>query len=106
MLRSSLDAIIKQVQQDLAINERVVLTPGFKGEASALREAASRFKTAFVDIVEPYVRGSLEASIGNKDGSHRFHVVLYENLKEPDADDAPELTEEPSQVQAAGDESQ
>jgi hypothetical protein len=89
LLRASLDEIIKQVQQDLAANERVVMTPGFKGEAAALREAATRFKSVFMDIVEPYIRGSLEVSIGNKDGAHRYHVVLYENLKEPDSE--PEL---------------
>jgi hypothetical protein len=88
-LRSTLDKIIKQTQLELAANERVVMTPGFKGEATALREAATRFKTSFADVVEPYLRGSLEASIGNKDGAHRFHMVLYENLKLPEVEASP-----------------
>ncbi|GKY99954.1 hypothetical protein MPSEU_000949000 [Mayamaea pseudoterrestris] len=94
MLRASLSECIKQTQQDLAANERVVMTPGFKGEAAALREAATRFKTLYADIVEPYIRGSLEASIGNKDGANRYHMVLYENLKEPDTETIPDLEPE------------
>ena len=90
-LRKSLDQVIKQTQQDLAANERTVMTPGFRGEAAALREAATRFKTVFADVVEPYIRGSLEASIGNKDGAHRYHVVLSENLKETKAESEPDV---------------
>ena len=94
MLRISLDEVIKQTQQDLSANERTVMTPGFRGEAAALREAATRFKIVFLDTVEPYIRGSLEASIGNKNGAHRYHVVLYENLKEPDVEPEPDIQSE------------
>lgn len=68
------------------------MTPGFKGEAVALREAATRYKKVFSDIVQPYIFGSLEAAVGNKHGSHRYHLVLVENLKEPlrETDPVPE----------------
>ena len=82
-LRASLDELSRHVQQELAANERVVMTPGFKGETVALREAASRYKKVFSDIVQPYIFGSLEAAVGNKHGAHRYHTVLFENLQEP-----------------------
>jgi hypothetical protein len=103
MLRTSLDELIKQVQQELVANERAVMTPGFKGEAAALRESATRFKTVFADIVEPYLRGSLEAAVGNKDGCHRYHVVLYENCKEPEPSGATEDVAVQSQPEDADD---
>lgn len=95
-LRATLDDVIKRSQLNLAANERTVMTPGFKGEAVALREAATRFKTVFADIVEPYIRGCLEASIGNKDGAHRYHMVLYEKLKELETEAEVEQGAEPT----------
>jgi hypothetical protein len=94
-LRASLDEIILEVQKELALNERLVMTPGFKGDASELREAARRFKSVFADVVEPYLRGSLEAALGNKNGAHRFHMVLQENTKEPETEPVPESEPEP-----------
>lgn len=82
-LRASLDEILKSIHSDLVANERAVLAPGFPGQAAALREAAASFKKVFADIVEPYVRGSLEAALGFEEGAVSFYAILRENEKPP-----------------------
>jgi len=77
-LRISLDDILKSIEQDLGANERAVLAPGFRGQASQLRDAASRLKSMYSDFVEPYVRGSLEASLGCEAVARRFYTVIRE----------------------------
>lgn len=83
-LRSSLEKVIGSVEKELQANERAVLAPGLRGEAKDLRELAARFKTVFSEIVEPYLRGSLEAALGNKEQAEHFHKILRENEKEPE----------------------
>jgi len=63
------------------MNERAVNAPGFHGEAAQLREVATRMKKMFVDVVEPYVLGSLEMALGNDEGAETFHQSLREIKK-------------------------
>jgi len=80
-LRVSLEDILKEVREVLVANERAVRKPGLKGEAAALRETAATMQTVFSEIVEPYLRGSLEAALGNKQGAERSHSIVLENQK-------------------------
>jgi hypothetical protein len=82
-LRTAMNQVLASIQSDLVANDRAVMAPGLRGEASDLRELATRFQTVFADIVEPYVRGSLEAALGNKDGAEHFHSILRKNEREP-----------------------
>jgi hypothetical protein len=83
-LRRSLDEQLTTVLNLLTAHERAVLVPGLKGEAMALRSTAADLKTVFVDIVDPYLRGSLEAALGNGSAAEEYHKILLENLKEPE----------------------
>jgi hypothetical protein len=78
---------------------RAVMAPGLRGEANDLRELATRFRTVFADIVEPYVRGSLEAALGNNDGAEHFHSILRKNEREPEEE--AEVVEEAEMVEEA-----
>jgi hypothetical protein len=91
-LRASMIQVLASIQSDLVANDRAVMAPGLRGEASDLRELATRFQTVFADIVEPYVRGSLEAALGNKDGAEHFHSILRKNEQEPEEEE--EVAEE------------
>jgi hypothetical protein len=73
--------VLEAVAQELQNNERTVLTPGFKGEAAALRSVANLMSTTFRDIVELYLLGALEAAIGYKDAARNYHKKLRDNLK-------------------------
>jgi hypothetical protein len=88
-LRTSLNQVLTSIQSDLVANERAVMAPGLRGEANDLRELSTRFKTVFADIVEPYVRGSLEAALGNKDGAEHFHKILRKDEQEPKEEPEP-----------------
>jgi hypothetical protein len=94
-LRTSMDQVLTLIKADLVAHDRAVMAPGLRGEANDLRELATRFKTVFADIVEPYVRGSLEAALGNKDGAEHFHSILRKNEREPEEEEEePEPAEE------------
>lgn len=85
-LRQSLDQCIVDVLTELNANERAVMKPGMigVGDFGALRKIATELKSQFHDIVEPYVRGSLEAALGNGLEAERYHRILLDNLKDPD----------------------
>jgi hypothetical protein len=59
--------LVADVKMALQTNERVVLTPGLRGEAAQLREAASRMKSEFDSCVEPYMSSCLEVAFGSLD---------------------------------------
>lgn len=88
-LRQSLTAVIDATRQELIAQERAVMAPGFRGQAKALREIATRYRTLFDTLVEPYVRGSLEAALGNQEQAMHFHQILRTNMvvKEKNDDD-------------------
>lgn len=79
-LRRCLDEQLEAVRAELLANERIVLTPGLRGEAAALRAIATELRSVFRDIVEPYLRGSLEAAIGNATAAVKHHQLLRNNL--------------------------
>jgi hypothetical protein len=66
-IRSANTKLIADVKMALQANERVVLTPGLRGEAARLREAASRMKSEFDSCVEPYMSSCLEVALGSLD---------------------------------------
>jgi hypothetical protein len=92
-LRESLEEVIASIKSDLQTNERAVMAPGLRGEAKALREVATSIKTVFAEIVEPYVRGSLEAALGNKEGAERNHQILR-NIEQEDDEEEDQQEEE------------
>jgi adenylate kinase len=97
-LRMSLDQYIVDVVSELNGNERAVMKPGMigTGEFHALRKIATELKSQFKDIVEPYIRGSLEAALGNERQAEVFHRILLDNLKEPEVSVVAEQGDEKS----------
>ena len=93
-LRHSLEDILKDVESDLLSNERAVLVPGFRGDASALRQIASDIQVCFQKIVLPFTKGSLEVALGYSDLARQYHETLYENLKEAEPEPEPVVEEE------------
>ena len=73
--------VIDAMTQELDLNERMVVTPGLRGDAAALRSIAVRMKETFRVIVTPFLLGSLEAAIGYKNGAIQYHTQLYANLQ-------------------------
>lgn len=88
-LRDLLKEIIADVQSELLTNERLVMKPGFRGEAAQLREVAAKFKMTFGQIVEPYLRGSLEAALGNQEGAECLHRIYLDSIKSSQQDEEP-----------------
>ncbi|KAL3776306.1 hypothetical protein ACHAW5_002615 [Stephanodiscus triporus] len=66
-IRSAQRKLIVDAKMALQANERSVLTPGLRGEASRLREVASKMKTEFDHCLEPYMTGCLEVALGSMD---------------------------------------
>ena len=94
-LRASLEDVLAQCKQILATNERAVLTPGLRGEAAQLRQAAKEMKQVFADICEPYLRGALELALGNQAASQEFFAKLQAALPvETPKEEEPEAAEE------------
>ena len=75
-LRASLEAIIADVKRVLSMNEKTVNAPTLRGEKRELREAASRMRTTFRNLVEPYLRGSLEMALGNFEAAELQYDIL------------------------------
>ena len=82
-LRESLEEVLKEVASILQVNERAVMTPGLRGDAVQLREIAKEMQAVMENVVVPYVRGALEASLGNKQGAKDFFdKLVVESQKE------------------------
>jgi len=75
-LRASLEEVITDVRRVLSINEKAVNAPTLRGEKRELREAASRMRIMFKDIVEPFLRGSLEMALGNFQAAEVQYNIL------------------------------
>jgi hypothetical protein len=102
-LRDSLDEVLKEVSQILATNERAVMTPGLRGEAAILREIAKEMKQVMANVVDPYVRGALEFSLGNERLALEFHEKLKEKeVEEPIIEEEEEQIEEDKPVDESG----
>jgi conserved oligomeric Golgi complex subunit 8 len=74
------EQVLRAVESELLMNERAVLVPGLRGEAASLRSIATEMQAVFRDVVEPYLRGSLEAAIGNSSAASKHHQVLRDKL--------------------------
>eukprot|EP00585_Thalassiosira_rotula_P012862 CAMPEP_0196130694 /NCGR_PEP_ID=MMETSP0910-20130528/979_1 /TAXON_ID=49265 /ORGANISM="Thalassiosira rotula, Strain GSO102" /LENGTH=715 /DNA_ID=CAMNT_0041390049 /DNA_START=84 /DNA_END=2228 /DNA_ORIENTATION=+ len=66
-IRSAQSTLVADAKMALQANERAVLTPGLRGEATRLREVASKMKSEFDNCLEPYMTGCLEVALGNVD---------------------------------------
>jgi len=66
-IRAAHAKLVADVKKVLQQNERAVLAPGLRGEASRLREVASKMKTEFDNCVETYMTGCLEVALGSVD---------------------------------------
>lgn len=81
-LRISLEEIIVEVRAILSANEKAANMATLRGEKRELREAASRMRTTFRDVVEPYIRGSLEMALGDFVAAELQHDVLRKREEE------------------------
>jgi hypothetical protein len=66
-LVSSSLVVFSEVESLLVANERAVLKPGLRGDATRLRYAASETKKEFVGCVRPFLIVSLRHAIGDLD---------------------------------------
>jgi len=66
-IRLAHNKLIADTKMALQANERAALTPGLRGEATKLREAAAKMKAEFDKCVEPYMKNSLEVALGSFD---------------------------------------
>lgn len=66
-VRAAKAKLVGEARMALQANERAVLTPGLRGEAARLREAASRMKAEFEGCLEPYMASCLEVALGSVD---------------------------------------
>ena len=81
-LRSSLEEIIAEVRSILSANEKAANAPTLRGEKKELREAAAKMRITFEEIVEPYLRGSLEMALGNFAAAEQHYDVLRKKEEE------------------------
>eukprot|EP00529_Nitzschia_sp_RCC80_P010897 CAMPEP_0113455352 /NCGR_PEP_ID=MMETSP0014_2-20120614/8332_1 /TAXON_ID=2857 /ORGANISM="Nitzschia sp." /LENGTH=625 /DNA_ID=CAMNT_0000346781 /DNA_START=56 /DNA_END=1933 /DNA_ORIENTATION=+ /assembly_acc=CAM_ASM_000159 len=82
-LRSTLEESLLELKNILHTNERSVMTPGLRGEAVQLREAAKKMKGMAKNIVFPYLRGAVEMALGNEEGANQHLEKLHAFLKPP-----------------------
>lgn len=80
-LRKSMQAALVDIDAILQANERAVLTPGLRGDASELREIAREMKTVLKQIVSPYLEAALENALGNKEGARRYNEMILASMK-------------------------
>lgn len=66
-IRLAHSKLIADAKMALQANERAALTPGLRGEATKLREAAAKMKAEFDKCVEPYMKNALEVALGSFD---------------------------------------
>ena len=76
-----MQAALVDIDAILQANERAVLTPGLRGDASELREIAREMKTALKQIVSPYLEAALENALGNKEGARRYNDMILASMK-------------------------
>lgn len=81
LLRSSSFRILEQVDDMLLANERAVLTPGLRGEALRLRDAASQMRTGWIDGRE-YCTLALEVAFGNVERNSKESRDVIEKREE------------------------
>lgn len=90
-LRSSLNELLGNIKNTLHENEKAVNAPGLRGDRNELREAASRLRTTFTSIVDPFLRGSLEMAIGNMTAAETHYDKLRQLEREKEAAEAAKI---------------
>lgn len=95
-IRSAHDNLIADAKMALQANERAALTPGLRGEATKLREAAAKMKAEFDRCVEPYMLVSLEVSLGSFD----FAIAEAEKARVEAEKKAAALSAEKARIEA------
>ena len=86
-LRESLAETLSDVDAVLQANERAVMTPGLRGDAAELRAIAREMKDVMSNVVNPYLRGALEVSIGNEARSKEFFAVVSPSFDEQEEEE-------------------
>ena len=110
-LRVALEEIIVEVRSILSVNEKSVNMATLRGEKKELREAASSMRTTFRDMVEPYIRGSLEMALGDFATAEVHYDVLRKKEEEEkrlaeEAAKAELLSQQPPEVEASSPEAE
>jgi hypothetical protein len=68
--------VLDRVEMELRGFERAVNTPGYSGEATAMRTIATQMNTLLTQLVRSYLLGSLEAAFGNTPAAMaHYHIV-------------------------------
>lgn len=75
VLKSLLEGFLQNVDATLQMNQKAVMAPGFKGDASALREMAAKYRDEFEKTLKPFFKIALDFALG------------YEVVIDPKADD-------------------
>ena len=94
-LRVSLDQLLSDTRASLRQNELAVFKPGLRGDAKGLRDVATRYQASLENCLEPYLRGSLEAALGNKQAA----IEHYTTLREKELASLPKKEEEPAEAE-------
>ena len=94
-LRKHLNEFLMEALVILESNERAVKTPGLRGDATQLRQAASQM-LEMMQIVEPYLRGALELALGDKKAAKLYLETekAHEKSMEEEPEDEDEGEEE------------
>jgi len=102
-LRKHLNEFLMEALVILETNERAVRAPGLRGEATQLREVASRMLEMMEQVVIPYLRGALELALGDLSAAKLFletekaqeeNVELPVDETEIDEDETAQKTDE------------
>eukprot|EP00538_Stauroneis_constricta_P013226 CAMPEP_0119557626 /NCGR_PEP_ID=MMETSP1352-20130426/9246_1 /TAXON_ID=265584 /ORGANISM="Stauroneis constricta, Strain CCMP1120" /LENGTH=609 /DNA_ID=CAMNT_0007604763 /DNA_START=120 /DNA_END=1950 /DNA_ORIENTATION=+ len=102
-LRESMQTALKKIMSILHSNERAVLTPGLRGNATQLRKIASDMRKMFNEIMSPYLQCALEFALGNTDAAWELHKSIKTEKKEEEAAAAqPDQAAEPAEGTGAG----
>ena len=78
LIRSSQWIVIEE-KKSLAISAHIIF---LRGEKKELREAAAKMRITFEEIVEPYLRGSLEMALGNFAAAEQHYDILRKKEEE------------------------
>jgi len=89
VLKSLLQTFLTNVDAILQMNQKAVMAPGFKGDASTLREMAAKYRDEFEKTLEPFFKLALDFALG-------YEVVLESKVDNGDSaeDEAGTVEEE------------
>lgn len=95
-LKQSFDEIVNEIKNVLEANDKLVHTPGLKGEAAKLREVAKEMKTQFEICLEPYCRTSLDVAFGctKEDAGSNKDQLEEEKVQDEESENAEDSVKE------------